>query len=73
MFLTYKPDASRLCFDEATLPKEVSLLSIVVQAIYIIMKYYSSMRTKDILSFAPTCLDLIGVMLRGLSQTEKDT
>ena len=36
------------------------------------MAYYSAMRKKEIPPFSITWMDLEGIMLRGISQTEKD-
>ena len=36
------------------------------------MEYYSPKRKKDILPFATTWMDLEGITLREISQTEKD-
>ena len=36
------------------------------------MEYYSTMRKKEILSFATTWMDLEGIMLSWISQTEQD-
>ena len=36
------------------------------------MKYYSSIKKKEILPFAATWIDFEGVMLSEISQTEKD-
>ena len=36
------------------------------------MEYYSALRKKEILPFARTWVDLKGIMLSGVSQTEKD-
>ena len=36
------------------------------------MEYYSAMRKKEILTFATTGMDLEGIMLSDISQTEKD-
>ena len=36
------------------------------------MKYYSTVRKKEILPFATTCMHLEGIMLSEISQTEKD-
>lgn len=35
------------------------------------MEYYSSMRKKKILPFMTTRIDLVGIMLSEISQTEK--
>lgn len=40
--------------------------------IYIMMKCYSVLKKTDILSFAAKCLELEGVMLSEISQTQKD-
>ena len=37
-----------------------------------IMEYYSAMKKKEILTFATTRMDLEGIMLSEVSQTEKD-
>ena len=36
------------------------------------MEYYLAMRKHEIMPFAATCMDLEGIMLSELSQTEKD-
>ena len=36
------------------------------------MEYYSAMKKDDILAFAATWMDLEGVMLSEISQSEKD-
>ena len=36
------------------------------------MEYYSAMKKKEILPFAATWMDLEGIMLSEMSQTEKD-
>ena len=36
------------------------------------MEYYSVMKTNGILSFATTCMDLEGIILSEIIQTEKD-
>ena len=36
------------------------------------MEYYSAMRKKEILPFVTTRIDLEGITLRKISQTEKD-
>lgn len=36
------------------------------------MEYYPATRKKDILPFAATCMDLYGIMLGEISQTQKD-
>ena len=36
------------------------------------MEYYSAIRQNEILPFATTWMDLEGIMLSGVSQTEKD-
>ena len=37
------------------------------------MEYYSAMKTKEILPFVTTQMDLEGIILSEISQTEKDT
>ena len=37
-----------------------------------IYKYYSSIKKNEILPFVTTWMDLEGIMLREISQTEKD-
>ena len=37
------------------------------------MEYYSAMKTKEILPFVTTQMDLEGIILSKISQTEKDT
>ena len=36
------------------------------------MAYYSAMKKNEILPFATSCMDLEGIMLREINQTEKD-
>ena len=36
------------------------------------MEYYSVIKKNEILPFAATCMDLEGIMLSEISQTEKD-
>ena len=37
-----------------------------------IMKYYSAIKKNEILPFATIWMDLVGIMLRGISQTERE-
>ena len=36
------------------------------------VEYYSAIKKNEILPFATTCIDLEGIMLSEMSQTEKD-
>ena len=43
-----------------------------IKKIWYIMEYYSAIQKKEILPFAATWMDLEGIMLNEISQTEKD-